>query len=255
MIAELDIQTVVKLGRTILARGYFSPPFKLANITEDKLGKALYLMLMSSSPGILSGDDYQIKISLGDDSVLHLQTQSYSRIFTMAGNAMQNMEVRLNKNARFYYLPHPVVPHDGADFISINKIYLSDNCTLVWGEILTCGRKLSGEIFKFKKIQNVTSIYINNKLIIKENLLIDPQKIDVNSIGQLEGFTHQASLFIIQPNKKTDILKLITSQLEKEKDAVFGITSQANNAIMVRVLGNRAEQLHSLLKSISNLIT
>ncbi len=250
MIAELDIQTQVKLGKTILKKGYFSPPFKLANVTEDKLGKALLLMLMSSSPGILSGDNYQIKINIGEDSILHLQTQSYSRIFTMVGKAAQNMEVHVNKNASFYYLPHPVVPHENADFVASNKIYLSDNCTLVWGEILTCGRKLNGEIFKFRRLQNITSIYLNNKLIIKENLLIKPQEINLNAIGQLEGFTHQASLFVIQPNNNSDKIKSITNKLESQKDIVFGMTTQAHNAILVRVLGNRAEQLHSLLKSL-----
>lgn len=254
MNAELDIQTVVKLGKTILAKGYFSPPFKLANITEDKQGKALQLMLMSSSPGILSGDSYQIKIKVGEGSVLNLQTQSYSRIFTMAGMASQNMEVYIGKNASLHYLPHPVVPHKNADFVAKNKIYLNENCQLIWGEILTCGRKLNGEIFTFKRLQNVTEIYVDNRLTIKENLLIKPQEINLNTIGQLEGFTHQASLFLIQPNNSTGKKKALTAILETQKEIMFGVTTAAYNAILVRVLGNRAEQLHSLLKRLASVI-
>lgn len=251
MNAELDIQAVLKLGRTILKKGYFSQPFKLANITEDKQGKALRLMIMSSSPGILSGDDYQIKVNVGEDSELHLQTQSYCRIYTMAQMATQTMTVQVEKNASFYYLPHPVVPHEGADFVAKNKIYLIEDAQLIWGEILTCGRKLTGEIFKFKRLQNITEIYVNNKLIIKENLLIKPKEINLNAIGQLEGFTHQASLFLIQPNNNADKINKITAILETQKEIIFGVTKATQNAILVRILGNHAEQLHSLLKQLS----
>lgn len=251
MIAELQIITTVKLGRTILEKGYFSQPLKLANITEDKQGKALQLMIMSSSPGILSGDEYKINIQLKKGSELHLQTQSYSRIFTMKEMASQTMEIHIEKEAGFYYLPHPIVPHENADFVAKNKIYLTETSTLIWGEILTCGRKLNGEIFKFKRLQNVTEIYINNKLILKENLLIEPAKINLNAIGQLEGFTHQASLFIIKPKQNTiESLKSITAYLEKEKDIIFGVTTAAQNTVLVRILGNGAEQLHKCLKSL-----
>ena len=52
----------------------------------------------------------------------------------------------------FVLLPHPSVPHEAIDFTSRNKIYLSDNCSLIFGEVLTCGRKLNGEVFSIFKI-------------------------------------------------------------------------------------------------------
>ena len=103
----------------------------------------------------------------------------------------------MQNNYFICYLPHLSVPHEGSDFTARNKIYLVDNCSLVWGEVLTCGRKLNGEVFLFSKYHNVTEIFLNNKLIIKENLLIQPGQINVNAIGQLEGYTHQASLIYL----------------------------------------------------------
>ena len=55
----------------------------MANITEDKTGATLQLMLMSSSPGILDGDEYKIKIELEENCSLQLHTQSYQRLFNM----------------------------------------------------------------------------------------------------------------------------------------------------------------------------
>jgi urease accessory protein len=42
-------------------------PFKLADITEDRSEKTLRLMMMTSSPGILDGDEYNIQIEVEED--------------------------------------------------------------------------------------------------------------------------------------------------------------------------------------------
>ena len=60
MKARLHIQTAVRNGITCLKQSFYTPPFKVANITEDKQAGPLHLMLMCSSPGILDGDDYQL---------------------------------------------------------------------------------------------------------------------------------------------------------------------------------------------------
>ena len=64
MNSKLHIQATLKKGKTILVNSFFTPPFKLADITEEKSAPALRLMVMNSSPGILDNDAYQIEIQL-----------------------------------------------------------------------------------------------------------------------------------------------------------------------------------------------
>ncbi len=251
MIAELHIQTALRNNITFLKKAYCTTPFKIANITEDKKHKTLNLMLMSSSPGILDGDEYEIKIEVEKDCALNLQTQSYQRLFNMKDGALQNMEVHLQDGASFCFIPHPSVPHESSIFTAKNKIFLSNNCDLIWGEVLTCGRKLSGEVFLFSKYHNVTEIFLNNKLIIKENLLVQPSVVDVTAIGQLEGYTHQATLIYL--NEKAAIktlIKEITEFLSTQNEIAFGITAAPKNGIIIRLLGYKAEQLFNCLKTI-----
>ena len=164
MISKLHIQTSLRNETTFLKRVYFTPPFKIADITEDKRSGQLHLMIMNSSPGILDGDEYKMKIELSEKSSLHLHTQSYQRLFTMKKNASQTLEVLQAPGSSFCFLPHPVVPHELSDFSSHNKIFLAGNCCLIWGEVLACGRKLNGEIFKFSKYHSITQIFINNTI-------------------------------------------------------------------------------------------
>jgi urease accessory protein len=249
MKAQLKILTACITNSTYLKTCYCTTPFKVANITEDKNGNTLRLMLMSSSPGILDGDEYHLNIELEQNSSLQLHTQSYQRLFTMTKQASQQMEIRLAAGASFCFIPHPCVPHEKSAFITRNKIFLTDNCNLVFGEILTCGRKLNGEVFLFAKYHTVTEIFMNDRLVIKENLLVQPQLIDVSAIGQLQGFTHQASLIYL--NEHADIKKImarLTDILTAQEDISFGITAAPVNGIIIRIMGQKAEQLFDCLK-------
>ena len=255
MIATVHIQTTARGDSTYLKNTYCTTPFKVANITEDKKVNPLHLMLMSSSPGILDGDQYQLKIELEEGTSLQLHTQSYQRLFNMKQYASQTMQVNMATGSAFCFLPHPAVPHAASVFKSTNKIYLQDNCSLVFGEILTCGRKLNGEVFLFSKYHNITEVFLQGKLVIKENLLIEPANINVNAIGQLEGFTHQASLNYLHPN--TDIklgIEKVNSILTEQQGIVFGISSAPVNGLILRILGQKAEQLHNCLKAVADIL-
>ena len=255
MRAELHIHATRLNETTCLKKCYCTTPFKVANITEDKKDDTLRLMLMSSSPGILDGDNYDIKIELEENCALQLHTQSYQRLFTMKQQATQQMEVRLAPGASFCFIPHPAVPHEASHFTARNKIFLSQNCQLIFGEILTCGRKLNNEVFLLSKYHNITEIFLEGQLVIKENLLMQPSIIDFNAIGQLQGFTHQASLIYLneQVNVKETISTL--SGILASKTAIsVGITAAPVNGIIVRLLGQKAEQLFDCLKLITDLL-
>ncbi len=251
MKASLHIQAVLKNGITKLGNCYFSPPFKVMNITEDKLGKDLQLMLMSSSPGILDEDEYHMQVDVDANCSLQLHTQSYQRLFNMQKGAKQLIQVNMQEGATFVYLPHPSVPHEHSSFVAKSRIHLSNNCKLIWGEVLTCGRKLNGEIFKFAKYHSSTEIFIDNKLVIKENLLMQPSLMNVNAIGQMEGYTHQASLICLNNeldvNEVTDVLH---DYLSQQEEMVCGVTAAPSNGFIVRLLGNKAEKLFDCLKVI-----
>ena len=225
MTATLNIQTASANGSTFLKECYCTTPFKVADITENKKAGILRLMLMSASPGILDGDDYNINIQVAENCSLQLLTQAYQRLFTMKQQAMQKIEVSVEANASFCFIPHPVVPHRLSNFSSKNKIFLSQGCSLIFSEIVTCGRKLNGEVFLFSKYHSVTEIFIEGKLVVKENLLLQPALINVKAIGQLQQYTHQASLIYLNENADVKkIIPMIIDLLSTQKNISMGVT-------------------------------
>lgn len=252
MRTQLHIQVGERKGCSYVKKVYFTTPLKVANITEDKTGHKLDLMLMSSSPGILDGDAYDIKIEVEKNCALQLHTQAYQRLFNMQQGASQQTTIHVADGASFVYLPHPSVPHEHSTFTARNNFYLGSNCHFVFGEILTCGRKLNGETFLFSKYHSISQVFINDKLVIKENLLMEPAVIDVHAIGQLEGYTHQASLIFLHHD--ADVKRLQNELLEilaAEKNIEYGVTAAPVNGLTVRLLGHGAEQLFKILNDLN----
>ena len=254
MIAHVTIETALRNGVTYLKKAYYSPPLKVADITEMRNERQLQLMLMSASPGMLDEDRYHIKITLEEHCALQLTTQAYQHLFSMRKGAAQHMEVQMAKGASFCYLPYPVVPHQDAMFTGTSKVFLYDDCVLTWGEVVTSGRKLNGEHFLFSGYHNNTEIYLNQKLVIRENLYMKPFDNSVLGIGQMEGYSHQGSIICLSPSGlSSETLAEIQDFLSAQPDMLFGITAAPVKGIMVRILGNKAEQLHHCLKTIHRL--
>jgi urease accessory protein len=165
------------------------------------------------------------------------------------------MTALLDEGSSLHYIPHPVVPHQGAIFSSKTSIRLAAGCRLIWGEVISCGRKLNGEVFQFTTLHNLTKIFCRGKLVVKENLLLRPGVINLTGIGQLEGYTHQATLLYIDDHAVIPLLTIeVLALLETEANIAFGVSALPVNGLAIRLLGHKAERLYALLQLVAALL-
>lgn len=249
MDSRLELVTGYKEGKSFVKDLYVSLPFRVVSVGQRKNDNKLYQMVMSSSPGILDGDRYHLEISLEKGASLQLQSQSYQRLFNMEDKATQLLKVSMEDDTSFAYVPHPIVPHERSNFKSEAQVHIGKNSQIIISEIITCGRKHYGEVFKLKRFQNLVEIYHENKLVIKDNVLIQPDLIPVNGIGNLEQFTHQGTLIFYTTRENIDKEALIESILNadeaKNTDMEIGISAMENNGFIIRTLGHGGEVMYN----------
>ncbi len=255
VVEQLKIVAGLKDQKTYLKDSFCGQPFKIADITEDRSDSMLRLILRSSSPGILDQDHYKGYIRVEEGAALHLTTQAYQRLYTMKGDASMEIQVALEKGASLVYLPHPVVPHRNANFRVRNQIHLKDHTRLIWSDIVTSGRKLSGESFAFTRYQNTTDIFLNGKLVVRENIWLTPEKYPLHQMGQMEEYTHQSTLIFMGPNAHLQKWKeKCLEYLTPEKEMLFGVTALPIPGLLVRMLGTGAEKMWNYHLQISQLL-
>ena len=253
MISELQITAAARNDTTYLQHSYFTRPFKVADIS-GKNAAALHLVMMTASPGILDGDEYEISVELAERTRVHLYTQSYQRIFHMQQGAKQRFHVKMGAGSSFCYLPHPSVPHEASVFESYNRITLGNDCRLLWGEIITCGRKLSGEVFRCRLFQSITEVYRDERLVFKDVTVLQPEQISASSTGQWEQYTHQGALYWHDETQDMTVMaNLIHDMVSREKDITAGVSQTASGALLLRVLGLGAEQLYRIFKTVAQM--
>lgn len=252
MISKLTIVAGFKDEKSYLKDTYFTRPFRVADVGQYEIDNGLYLMMMSSSPGLLDNDQYEISIKTEAGSRMQLQTQAYQRLYNMQEGATQKIIIKQETHSSLSFVSHPIVPHENSKFISHTVAYLEDDCELLLSEIITCGRKHSGEIFRFTYFQNLTEIYHQNKLVLKDNILLQPHQVSPGTIGQWEGYSHQGTLIYINTGKNplSVCIDQIHSILKEERDVNFGISEMAANGFVLRILANGGEQLFNCFRRI-----
>ncbi len=258
MDSRLHIIAGFKDGGSYVKDLYVSLPFRVVSVGQRKSDNKLYQMVMTSSPGILDGDHYQLDIELEKDSSLQLQSQSYQRLFNMKDKAVQELNVKMDDNTSFAYVPHPVVPHEDSNFQSKANIQIGKNSQIIISEIITCGRKHYGEVFKLKRFQNLMEIYHENKLVIKDNVVIQPDLIPISSIGNLEQYTHQGTLIFYSTKNNVDknsLVETIVELAEKHKEAMeVGVSTMEDNGFVVRALGHGGELMYNLFLQVQEVL-
>lgn len=254
MINNLKIEVEEREGTSFLRDAYVTQPFRIIPVGQYTSDGASYLMIMSSSPGILSGDNHEIGVNIKKNARLQLQTQSYQRLFNMEENASQTMEVKMHKNTSFSYVPHPVVPHESSTFKSHIKVAMEDGCDLTISEIITCGRKHYGEEFKYSHFQNLLEVFHQDRLIMKDNVLLVPEIMPLESMGLLEGYSHQGTLVYINTKNKDvgALIEYFFSELELLEHVSFGISALQTNGFAIRILGNGGEQMFDFFKKVQS---
>ncbi|MGG5208262.1 urease accessory protein UreD [Chryseobacterium sp. MIQD13] len=258
MDSRLHIIAGFKDGGSYVKDLYVSLPFRVVSVGQRKTDNKLYQMVMTSSPGILDGDHYHLDIELEKDSSLQLQSQSYQRLFNMKDKAVQELKVKMDNNTSFAYVPHPVVPHEDSNFQSKANIQVGKNSQIIISEIITCGRKHYGEVFKLKRFQNLMEIYHENKLVIKDNVVIQPDLIPINSIGNLEQYTHQGTLIFYSTKDNVDkngLIETIVDSAEQHKSEMeVGISVMEDNGFVVRALGYGGELMYNFFLQIQEIL-
>lgn len=251
---ELNIRTEIRDGYHHLAEQYCTKPFGLLRFDKRNAHDPwLRYMIRCSSPGILDGDHYYINFKVTKGTNLGLESQAYTRIHSMneGGSAKQELNIDVEEDAMFQYIPHPTSPHRESVFDSVNTLHIRKTSRVIWGEIITCGRKLygDGEVFEFNRLSNYTRIYLDNQLIFKDRLYLDPKELDLKQMGQFEGFTHQATIFIYDQNLEEDhLFELLEKAVAGDEAVEYAITTTVGGGILVRIVGDGGEQLYKITK-------
>ncbi len=254
MEAEIRLIVAQRDGVSYVRSLYTSPPFRVVSVGQLSKDRASHLMVMSTSPGVLSGDRYDINITVEHSARLRLESQSYQRIYDMDGEAHQLQSIKVEDGAHFSQVAHPIVPHRNSAFFSRTLVDLGDDSSFLQSEIITCGRRHHGEEFLFREFSNIFEIRHRGVLRLRDHVWLSPSVMPLVEIGLLEGYTHQGTM-IYQTTQDLDIKGIVDDlygMFSNYKGVSFGISETRYAGFVIRVLGVGGEVLYALLREVQD---
>lgn len=251
--AELKITTKFNGHQTVPVELFYSAPYKLTNYFPT-VHNGIEYIVMNASAGVMAGDHYNVNITVGENSHLSLISQSFEKIHKMdAGEAVRKISINVEKNAYLKYIPLPTIPFANSAFRSTTKIYL-ENATskLIFADILSSGRHVCDEQFSYRYYHNCIDIFLDNKLLFRDNAIFNPSDHLLNAYGMFENYNYLTNLIIYGFTlSETTIEKIISIFDSIEIEA--GITELLGGGYLIRTLGNSSEIIINTFKEIVEL--
>ena len=214
-----------------------------------------HIYMMSSSGGILQGDEQKIDVVMGRNSAARITTQSATKIYKMeAGYASQYISIHSQEGSHLEFIPHQIIPFKSSRFYQEVNLDVEENAVLIYSEIISAGRIASGEKFDFDLCFLRTSAHRNSRILFTDVMSLNHKdKVNLESaFGRKDVFS---TVYIIgssiQIEKIVDEINLAT-----ENTSLLASCSSLPNdsGIIVRILADSVSEIVALTESITGVL-
>lgn len=214
-----------------------------------------HIYIMSSSGGILQGDEQKIDVAMGRNSAARITTQSATKIYKMEGGyASQYINIHSQEGSYLEFVPHQIIPFKSSRFYQEVNLEVEENAVLIYSEIISAGRIASGEKFDFDLCFLRTSAYRNGRILFTDVMSLNHKdktnlesvfgRKDIFSTVYIIGSSIQIERIVDEINLATENTSLLASCSSLPNDS----------GIIVRILADSVSEIVALTESITGVL-
>ena len=207
------------------------------------------LMLINTTGGITSGDEYDFKFEI-DSSNLCISTQAAEKIYSGFGNPA-NLEINVNlfNNSNLFWLPKELILFNNCNLKRKINFNLSKDSNLLLCENIIFGRTSMKEEFEKGYFSDFWNINIDKKLIHTEAINTGLfEKKYLNSFSTLNKNSAVATIIIVG-NKFLNNFNYLSENLTNNENTTSNY-SNWDNKLIIRLLSKDSYNLKFAINKI-----
>jgi len=254
---EFEIVLEKKNENTVISEKRFDGLIKISPTIHLDSEKISTYFIVGLGGGYVEGEKYKYSIKLKEDSRSIITTQASTKVYKCENGKKTEQEtlINLEENSILEYITDSVILYKNANYKQVNNIYMDETATLIYTDGITSGWSKEGDKFQYNNAQLKTSVYLNNKLVLLDNLLVNPREDDVRQLGFFEGYQNFGTLLVINKNINSKIIDKLRNDIKKLNLPIcYGISELEINGFVLRVLGNLTQNIESAIKLCHNFI-
>ena len=155
------------------------------------------------------------------------------------------------------FVADPIIAYENAKFYQHNTFNLKSGSSMFYTDILTPGYSSNDQDFTYKYMHLVNEIYMDSELVTFDNMLLNPEKNQIDSMGYMEDYTHLGSAYFVHPDVNHNFIDDIydtISHFEKEMDCRLGISQLPTHGLAIRILAHRTQAIEKILTHVQSFI-
>lgn len=239
---DISFERALKVMRPVYLNGSDIPTFYIVNV----------------GGGYLDGDRYNMNFNVDTDAKVILTSQGATKIYkTLNDHVEQYQNFNIKDNAYAEYVGDPIIAFENAKFYQHNTFNLSSTASLFYTDILTPGYSKEGKAFSYTYMHLLNEIYVDDDLVVFDNMLLDPTKNKVDDIGYMEHYSHLGSCYFIHPDVNQKFIDNVFDQikhLQQVYDCRFGITQLPTHGFSIRILSNKTQVIEKILTTLQTYV-
>ncbi len=239
--AELDLSFARREGETVLRRNQHRGPLQVQKALYPEGKETCHIAILHPPGGVAAGDRLIIRASLNERSRALLTTPGATKWYRSEGScASQQVHFSLGEDAVLEWLPRENILFDGANISMELNVELSLRARYFGWDILSFGRRASGESWGRGRLSMQTNIRGAGSLLWSEVADIDAQSGFAASPVGLSGFTVCGTFLVAGYDIDAPLLRECREVNPPAAESRIGIT-RVSGVLIARYLGDSTE--------------
>jgi urease accessory protein len=243
--AELDLGFARRGGQTVLDRNLHRGPLQVQKALYPEGKETCHIAILHPPGGVAAGDRLSIRASLNEQSRALLTTPGATKWYRSEGScASQQVHFSLGDDAILEWLPRESIIFDGASISLELEVDLTARARYFGWDILSFGRRASGESWGRGTLNMQTNIRRAGSLLWAEVADIDAQSGFAKSPVGLSGFTVCGTFLVAGCDVDATLLRECRELTPPAAESRTGIT-RVPGVLIARYLGGSTEDAFS----------
>jgi urease accessory protein len=225
---RLDIIFATRRGRTIVRSAHCEIPYKITSPYYAEDPSIAHLIVMSSAPGLLSGDQVQTSIRVECQARAVVTTQASTKVHPGPQFAEQSLSVLVEPGAELHFYGDPAILFGGSRLRQRFDLEVSKDSRLYFWDGFMAGRIARGEAWGFHEFESETKVNVGERLLYLERFHLRPQSQRPDTLWAMNGFSYMATGLFYDARLEPDEIHFAVPEA--------GVDQPSPPLIVVRVL-------------------
>jgi urease accessory protein len=251
-------------NQTVLSHQYTAYPLSVSPVFRldgDFDCDRAYLYMMSTSPGLLAGDEWNVSLQLAANSNLYLTDKSATKVHSMpidGTKATINYDIEIDTGATLEFVPEPLILFADAILEQTTNIKIHPTGHLCLSEIILPGRLARGEAYQFHSYLSRLQVRsTSGDLWFTDAMFLEGK---CNPFTDSHLFTSSpviGSLFVVSTEANLSLLSASVEDLEAANCSNMTVASSIlpyGKGLLIRAIASRTHEMKMYLKYALNCV-